>query len=113
MYRNDFTLTPNDGYAVQGDVPFIRRDKVPGNLKPVKGNILRYGEVTGHHHVVDASPDLFQLYADDRGTVLAMELFGQVAVRHQEHGTIILPAGVYVIPEQVEYDGAEERRVLD
>ena len=113
MYRDDYTLKPTDGYAVQGDVPLIKRDKIPANLAPVKGNILRYGEVTGHHHVVDAPPDTFQLYADDHGTVLAMELFGPVAIRHQEHGTIELPPGVYVIPEQVEYDGAEERRVLD
>ena len=113
MYRDDITLNPDNGYAVQGDVPFVKRDKIPFGLKPVQGNILRLGEVTGHHHLVDAPPDLFRLYADDHGIVLAMELFGQVAIRHQEHGTIILQAGVYVIPEQVEYDGSEERRVLD
>jgi hypothetical protein len=112
MYRDDFTVTP-DLNAVQGDVPFIKRDKVPEGLKPVKGNLIRLGEVTGHHHIVDAPATDYQLYADDRGAILAMELFSTVSIRHQEHGTVTLPAGVYVIPEQVEYDGAEERRVLD
>lgn len=111
MYRDDFTQNTN-GFGVQGDVPIVRRDALPAGCKPVKGNILRDGEVTGHHHIVDASVEKFQLYTSPTGE-LWMELFADVAIRHQEHGTLIMPPGVYVIPEQVEYDGAEERRVLD
>jgi hypothetical protein len=109
--KDNFTQI-SKGYAVQGDVPIIRKDKLPENCKPVKGNVLRSGEVTGHHHVVEAQETDFQLYQTPQGE-LWMELFGEAEITHQEHGTIVVPTGIYVVPEQVEYDGAEERRVLD
>lgn len=111
QYRDDFTQTPVSS-AVQGDVPIVKRNCLPEGCKPIKGNILRDGEVTGHHHIVDAPPTAFQLYTTPAGE-LWMQLFQNVAIRHQEHGTLIMSPGVYVIPVQVEYDGAEERRVMD
>lgn len=111
MYRNDF-VKQTDGYGVQGDVPIVRRDALPEGCKPRAGNVLRLGEVTGHHHVILAEPGQYQLYDAPDG-VLWMELFADVRIAHQQHGTLLFPAGVYVVPDQVEYDGAEERRVLD
>jgi len=110
MYRDDFTQWTN-GFGVQGDVPIIRRDKLPENAKPIPGNVLRSGKSTGHHHIIDAPPDHYQLY--DVDGVLWMELFQPCPLKHQTHGTLIFQPGVYVVPDQVEYDGEDERKVED
>ena len=111
MYRNDVTKN-TDGYGVQGDVPIIRRAQLPPNARPIQGKTLRLGEVTGHHHIVDGECQLYHV-ADGPRVELWVEFFSDVKINHQEHGTLLFPAGVYIVPEQVEYDGAEERRVLD
>ena len=112
MYA-DFYTQKTDGYGVQGDVPIVKRDKLPEGAKKINGNILRLGEVTGHHHIVDGPCQLYEVDQPNKSAELWVEFFGDVAVKHHEHGTLLFPAGVYVVPDQVEYDGEEERRVLD
>ena len=107
MYRDDYVVD-SSGFAVQGDVPIVPIEAVPVGAVPVSGNIIREGEATGHHHVAVGE---VQLYETPDG--LVAEFFSEVAIKHQEHGTIIMPAGIYWFPMQVEYDGEEERRVYD
>jgi hypothetical protein len=114
MYNESFSKTSNKIGAVQGDVPILRIDALPANAKPRKDNnrIVAYGEVTGHHHVIEQA----QMYDDDLGNLFAL-VEQPTRILHHEHGAIILAPGVYQIGQaginQVEYDGEEERRVLD
>jgi hypothetical protein len=111
MYNKN-VIKKTNGYGVQGDVPIIKRDQLPDGCKPRSGNVLREGESTGHHHVILAEPWTYQLYDAPDG-MLWMELFAEVEIAHPEHGVLIYPPGIYIVPEQVEYDGFEDRLVLD
>lgn len=98
----------------QGDVALIPVEKLPeGEGKKVDRDngrlILAYGEVTGHAHAI----------VDDRASLV--EKFGttylvapeKVEVRHDEHATIDLPAGVYEVRHQREYHPEAVRNVMD
>lgn len=103
----------------QGDV-LIRRvetNALPTEATPVEPDagrvILAYGEVTGHAHAIKAGPSV-QLLAvpgqDDRW----LRIGGDGAeLRHEEHATIPLPAGLYVVRIQREYSPQAIRRVAD
>ena len=102
----------------QGDVLLIAIDAIPKDAKkqPAKGKkvILALGEATGHHHrfeFLDKSQNV-KLYVADWGAryvhvTKASELL------HEEHSTVKVPAGKYLLPQQVEYTPAELRRVAD
>jgi hypothetical protein len=108
-YRNDFVKKAGKEGGLHGDIGLVRIESIPEKAQPVKNNIVAYGEVTGHHHVL-LGEDV-QVYS------LESQLFAkvgeEVSINHQEHGTIMLEAGNYFICQQVEYDGEKERRVLD
>lgn len=105
--------------------------------------VLAYGEVTGHAHAIadhrrltrDAAVRVGALDAAEHAEAIAAELAEaaiararlmvapngqrylqvdeQVTLRHEEHDPHIIPAGVYLLPQQVEYTPAELRRVAD
>lgn len=102
----------------QGDV-LITTATIPQTAKRVKVKeriVLAEGEVTGHAHaivlehvptgatammLVDAEREFVRIEGDE------------VAVEHEEHGTVTLPPGDYEITHQREYTPAEVRRVAD
>lgn len=105
----------------QGDVllvpsshPSFVRPKGQTTPKPstVAGrHVLAYGEVTGHHHSIDASKGTLVL---DEGGVTYLTIAELTAVEHQEHGAITLPPDLYMQRQQVEWgDDQEPRAVLD
>jgi hypothetical protein len=101
----------------QGDVLIARIDEAPASLKPVpldRGRvILAYGEVTGHAHAVEGDVELFTI--EDRAELeerfLRVEAEAQVV--HEEHDTITLPPGEYLVRRQREYAPEEIRTVAD
>lgn len=114
MYNEEHQIEVGKKGAVQGDVPFLKIDKLPKTAKPRKGNnrIVALGEVTGHHHVLEAGT----MYEDGFGNLFAL-LDKPTRLLHQEHGAIVLEPGIYQFglngALQVEYMGEEERAVLD
>ena len=63
--------------------------------------VLAYGEVTGHAHAIsDEHATLWRLPGDDRMLTVAG---ADVALRHEEHATISIPPGAYVVRRQREY----------
>lgn len=89
----------------QGDVAVVRVSDMPqGAIQRERENgrvVLAHGEVTGHAHVVTGPAELFDA---DRQTFLRV---GEGAeIRHEEHSTIPLPAGVYQVIRQREYQPA-------
>lgn len=100
----------------QGDVGFTRVEALPENAKPKRRQrgriVLAEGEVTGHAHAitdtavtwhgVDGSPLQWVVVPD-----------APAEVTHEEHNTVVLPPGVYVVDIQRQYQRGEITRVLD
>jgi hypothetical protein len=114
MYNKKHQIQAGDKGAVQGDVPFLKIEKLPLNVRRRTGNnrIVALGEVTGHHHVVESAT----MYEDGFGNLFAL-VDKPTRLLHQEHGAIVLEPGIYQFGlngiNQVEYVGEEERRALD
>jgi len=102
--------------AVQGDVPILKIESLPDDVIEIEDRIIAYGEVTGHHHIIEGAVDEAKIYTDEVGNLFAL-VKKPVKVLHHEHAPVILGPGVYRFGfdglQQVEYDGEEERRVLD
>ena len=101
-----------------GDIPLISIKKADiTKLKKIEYKskfVLREGETTGHKHVLDAPKTKVDIYQDAQGRYI-MNLKGEATVSHEEHGTILLPAGWYVAGFERERDWFAEstNRVLD
>lgn len=112
----------------QGDVAIIPVNEFPGKT-PEKGAkvsrdkgrvVLAYGEVTGHAHAI-AQPqaEMWTFAGSDDNAALGNDndrllvCLDTVALSHEEHDTIKLPAGLYVIRRQREYGPEELRTVAD
>ena len=101
----------------QGDVLVIPVQRLPGGLEPVAREggrvILAHGEVTGHAHAIkDKHAALFR---DPKLAAIFMHVSGDapVALEHDEHDTIQIPPGDFLVVRQREYHPAEIRNVAD
>lgn len=72
--------------------------------------VLAYGEVTGHHHSLDAN--VASLFSTAAG-VTVLEVKEDTELTHQEHATIPLIKGWYEVSIQRQYAPDAIRRVLD
>jgi hypothetical protein len=94
----------------QGDLLFVRCDSIPDGAVEVADGIIARGETTGHAHRLQIG----------RGGAL-MLLAGvayiraryQATIVHEEHGTIVLPAGDWQVSRQREYTPNSWRQVAD
>ena len=102
----------------QGDVLVVQADTAPDRLEPVPLEagrlILAHGEVTGHAHVVVGEAELFT----SADLTDLEERFLRVAgdraqLVHDEHATLDLPPGDYIVRRQREYTPEEIRTVAD
>lgn len=96
--------------ARQGDVLIVPTTPPTTALTPVARDhgriVLAYGEVTGHAHAI-TDPDA-QLLTDDTGRRFIQVLADAgVTLDHEEHSTIVLPAGWYEVVGQREYTSAD------
>ena len=90
----------------QGDVIIEKVEEVKGKRLPHL--ILAEGEVTGHMHQITKGEA--ELYEED-GTLYLRVKSDTAELTHQEHNTIVLPRGDYVVRKVREYDHfAEEAR---
>lgn len=101
----------------QGDIALIPVDSIPGGLEKAKRDrgriVLAYGEVTGHAHAI-ASRGAELLGTDElQDRFLRVLAEGGVALRHEEHATITLPKGDYIVRRQREYTAFGDRVVAD
>ena len=102
----------------QGDVCLIAVKSIPADAAPQEPNgrkvILALGEATGHHHrfeFLDATQNVRLHVAHGGARYLHVETPAQLL--HEEHSTVRVPAGDYVLPRQVEYTPAALRNVAD
>jgi hypothetical protein len=111
---------PNEGSRMlyrQGDVLIARIDEVPEDLERAprdKGRvILAYGEVTGHAHAVRGEVELLTPADAAEMDARFLRVVSEALVVHEEHDTIVLPAGEYRVTRQREYSPKEIRQVAD
>lgn len=101
----------------QGDVLIVPVEEIPGGATKVRRDrgriVLAYGEVTGHAHVIASREAELLETADLQDRFLRVLAEGGVALRHEEHGTITLPRGEYVVRRQREYMPWGEWQVAD
>ena len=124
-----------------GDILLIKIDKLPENIKfkTRRSNIILKGEVTGHAHRLKGNAKILEVAERiaNPGFKLANRIeittgpipipINQVRTQtigyavvdstaeltHEEHNTITIPAGIYQIRRQREYDSDYIRFVED
>ncbi len=95
----------------QGDVLLVPVTSVPEGLKSDRPQkcILAYGEVTGHHHSIDA--DAADWWKDGEQQYVSVK--EPTTLDHQEHGPCELEARPYKVVRQREYTPEAIRNVAD
>jgi hypothetical protein len=100
----------------QGDIFFVKLDDAADLAKAtlVKSGIIARGEQTGHtHRVAKASLAAgAALYLLGRSLYLRTPEAGATIV-HDEHKPIDLPAGLFAVVRQREFDGLAWQQVRD
>lgn len=141
--QGDVLLTPVDPKVIAGLLndtdrsgsrgPSWSRDARNNSISQTdddRGLILAHGEVTGHMHRVmvadpatvgvreapfkpdfpGASPDTRVFHLGGRRF---MEVRSSAELKHDEHGSIALPEGLYEVTQQREYDPEAVTRQMD
>jgi len=86
----------------QGDLLFVRPPSgIPAGTTVVPDGVIKEGESTGHAHRVDTAVAEVSRLPSGLTYILAPE--GGVDVTHEEHDTITLPSGEWIVIEQREY----------
>ena len=88
-----------------GDLLIREVLEIPGPAVFVAGNVIAQGEKTGHHHVLNGF-GFSQIY-QMKGEIKYFEAKGNLKLTHQEHNTIEIPVGKYVIEHEREYNALE------
>lgn len=100
-----------------GDVILERINAAPRELKKLplgeRGVVLAEGEATGHAHRIQAkSAELFLPPGNDNGTRILV-LRRPACLRHEEHKTLTIPAGIWKVRIKRQYSPAGWERVQD
>jgi len=98
-----------------GDLMVKEISELPKQLKKLNHNVLAHGE-SGHRHVVVADrPASVELLESIDGKTYMKVLGGNASLTHEEHKTITITPGFYVVEHETEFDyfQAEIKRVRD
>lgn len=100
----------------QGDV-IVKSATLPQNAvekqRAARGIVLAEGEVTGHAHAIADAHVRWFTVADNPYQQWVVVESDEAVITHEEHASVTLPRGVYVVDIQVQYAPGEIRRVLD
>jgi hypothetical protein len=93
-------------YIQQGDVIVAKVLEVKG--KKLNHKTLATGEATGHHHTItEGDAELYE----HEGTMYLKVNSEEATITHQEHKTVTLPKGDYIVKRVREFDHfAEEAK---
>lgn len=100
------------GYYQQGDV-LVKPCELPAGSKETHDPVLAYGEATGHKHQLTG--DGFRVFESPTAKRKHLRIVRPTELLHEEHKTILIPPGDYVVEGVREYDHFEEesRLVVD
>ena len=86
-----------------------RTDVIPSNSRQVDTTTLAEGEKTGHKHQLQGN---VTVYKQELGT-LYFKVKTSAELVHQEHKTIDIPEGMYMVQQEREFNPFENiRRVV-
>jgi hypothetical protein len=98
----------------QGDVLLRPVETIPTAAREVERDagriILAHGEVTGHAHAISAPPAEATLLTTDENERF-LRLVDDVALEHEEHATLVIPAGMYRVVQQREWADVDDGQV--
>lgn len=103
----------------QGDVLLIPVDELPKGLVRMKRDkknrlVLADGEVTGHAHaILEDTATLFRQKDLREMSDRFLRVEQEANLVHEEHGTITLPAGDYIVRRKREYTPEKLHYVYD
>lgn len=87
----------------QGDILLKRINNIEGIPIGKGRKVLAYGEKTGHTHVLDGDVS----YYDNGDGQILCSINGNAELAHQEHKSIEVPVGSYLVIRQRESDITE------
>ena len=95
-------------------IPTTKQDlsKLEPLSKPDEDIVLAEGEVTGHTHRI-AAKWLATLYVIHETQQRILKVQQEATLQHEEHNSIILPPGDYLVMQQREYTPEAIRNVMD
>jgi len=108
--------------AAQGDLLLIKVDVVPDGYLPAKiedGKYIVAHSETGHHHIVEADPEISYLTnpKDAMKAYLVVQKIIGAALIHcrsfDTHDPVMIPPGIFELRRQREYIPKGWRRVDD
>jgi len=96
----------------QGDVMIVAIGSIPATAtaEVPRDNgriVLAYGEVTGHAHAIHDGGVTLLTAPDTEDRFLRIMDASGVELQHEEHATITLPPGDYLVRIQREYTSAD------
>lgn len=102
----------------QGDVLIFRANTTYNIDKPVEREngqvVLAHGEITGHRHQIsEPTAKMFSLKDAEHALDKLLVLEKPSALNHEEHSTINLPAGDFIVRRQREFLPEGDRIVAD
>ena len=87
-----------------GDLAIKQITKLPDCLTKAKDTVLAYGESTGHKHLLIAdNPQMIRVLEDKNGNKY-LEVKGGAKLTHEEHKTIEIERGFYIVEHEKEFD---------
>jgi hypothetical protein len=94
-----------------GDVLLRESNKIPTGTKQLRTKIVAEGEATGHNHKFQGQ---VLIYETEQGQKF-VDAKEELQLTHQEHKTIHVPAGIYEVIQEQEFDPfqSEIQRVRD
>lgn len=87
----------------QGDIFLLQVDELPSEAVELQVSdriVLAWGETTGHAHAIDKHDARFYFLREDNYLVVEEK----AKLVHEEHDSIPLPAGIFKVVRQQEYD---------
>jgi len=93
-----------------GDLLLKTITTLPKNAKKINTDTLQEGEVTGHKHRLQGD---FEILSQNNKKFVNAK--SQLELVHEEHNTIQIPIGMYVLVQEREFDLFDlfEREVYD
>ncbi len=94
-------------------IPQLDKNAVKGKIEREKdGYVLALGEVTGHRHLLveDEPATKIEILDVGLGRKVLKIMDGSASLKHEEHKTITIQPGFYIIQNEKEYDYFKEER---
>ena len=105
-----FNRSKNDKIYRHGDLLIRKVSVIPNSARIISTNILAYGEKTGHHHKISGSHQMYQIDEPNVNPKQPTKYFDakeKVKLTHQEHNTITIPKGLYVVVNERQFNPFE------